>query len=55
MLKMKKRTERKRVDWGAVSQKEDKEREGEDLREEFKSSAVSTDDAVWPWNRTTSE
>lgn len=25
MLKMKKRTERKRVDWGAGSQKEDKE------------------------------
>lgn len=27
------------------------EREGEDLRDEFKSSAVSTDDAVWPWAR----
>lgn len=29
------------------------EREGEDLREEFKSSAVSTNDAVWPWDRIT--
>lgn len=29
------------------------EREGEDLREEFKSSAVSTDEAMWPWGRTT--
>lgn len=31
------------------------EREGEELREELKSRAVSTDDAVWLWGRTTKE
>lgn len=30
------------------------EREEGDLREEFKSRMISTDDALWPWSRTTS-
>ena len=58
MLKMK-RTER-RVDWGTGSQKEDKlavqhegEQEGGDLGEKIKSKVISTDDAVWPWDRAT--
>lgn len=51
MLKMKKRTERKTVDGGTGNQKEDeeqldREREGGDLRQEFKSRATSADGTV---------
>lgn len=58
MLKIKKRTERK-IGLGYWKSKGRQrvvqyEREGGDLRKEFKSRAISTNDALWPWSEATS-